>query len=1256
MKMKKILSLLLALVMISGICSLSVFADNADVNGISAYITVSVNGKIAEGKDGGLVAEKPVLLTGGESYTLDDLFKTAHDLYYDGGSEAGYSSYMGGWGLSVGKLWGDESGNFSYQINGAETFVSGLSQEIKDGDYIDAYVFENSYPDSENYSKFDKFSAETEVGENVELTFFDSGYDTNWNTVFFPGEGATITLNGEKTDYVTDAEGKVSLSFAKAGKYVVSAEKTKVVNEKTVTAITAPVCVITVYPDAKITVPKDTKLYVGQKGSKHFVSFTEIQPFAAKENDESTTYYFELENNKVYNYRITSDNYVTYAGKFTKKSAVNMEFTADTLETEGKTKSSIDRTLSSNSGYNVGDIYLNINAEGYLKLEKDSTYQLVNLRNWEAVDSVTANYFIEPDYHYTVIDENGEESDSVVTVDENGLITAVGNGTAFVLVTYDAINIDFGSGAVFYGALWPENTGVFAVSVGASDSGIETGMTINEGKNNAEIKLSGDALDSEHDVIYFFGDSGEYSFTPVTKDVEVFVANPSYSDERLKYNGFEAVSANLDGSFTVPLVQGKNIVKLEKDGNAEYQIINAKKLSFTVNNGEAVHAGDEISVVLDTVYHPANKLAGVYNMNANAVYTDVPGYEGKIIGGVSAQYNFASNANAQNIANVLKEKSVWGAVSYQKDTVLKVPEDYNYDTFTLSGGMIYVSGFGDSYGNHRAITYENGKGPNFNAASKAAWLGHLPDIDIPITVTDAELTSISVDDEKVKKEYYAGDKFDTENLTVTANYADEKTQLVKNYTVSPEILSENTEKVEISYRGKTAEIEVNVKTAKVTEIELTKAPKKTSYKSGDAFDPTGMVITAVYESGARKETAEYTYSPNETLKTSDSEMTVTYTGEDKAEDIKPLTIPITVTESSSGGSSSSDTLTVYFTLYGDKKHGEPKGSSDTHTMTAKNLTPWLERTKVNVPKGSTVLDAVSKALSIAGLPYTNEGNYISAIRGLKEFDNGSASGWMYTLNGKYPMLGIEEQKLSNGDKIVFHYTDDYTLEKSSTGSSSGGSSKKNTEEKTENATTDANKTDDKTDNAEIKETGKAHSFKDIKGHWAENDIEKLGGKGLMKGVGDDIFAPEGTVTRAMFVTILYRIEGEPQAEKANFADVESGSWYEKAVGWASENNLANGTSSRGFEPNEEITREQLIAMLYRYAKFKGYADEASSKENTAFADDGEISDWAKDAFAWATNNQIVFGTNENKVQPKNASTRAQVAAMSVRFLTKFIDE
>ncbi len=1245
MKMKKILSLLLAVVMISGIFAFGVFAD--DEVAIKTYITISKYGKIVDGKDGSPVAAKEVELTGQSEYTLDDLFKTAHNLFYEGGAEAGYSSYMSDWGLSVGKLWGDESGNFGYEVNGAKAFVSGLSHTLNDGDYVDAAVFESYYPDTESYTKFGDFKTRAEVGEDVELTFYIAGYDEYWNKVFSACEGAEITVNGEKTGKLTDAEGKAVISVDKPGEYVISAEKTKQSGDKTVTAITAPVCILKTYSDAKITVPEGTELYVGQKGSKHFVSFTEIEPEGVKENEGNRTYYYALENNKVYNYRVTSDEYVTYAGKFKKTADFGMDITEEMLK-EGE-KTGIDRNLSSNNGYNVGDIYLNINAKGYLTLDEGDTFGIVNLRNWEAVDSVTANYFIEPDYHYTVIDENGNVSENVVTVDENGLVTAVGEGTAIVLVTYDAINIDFGSGAVFYGAIWPENTGVFVVSVGAETSGIDTGMTINEGKNSDEIKLSGDALDSEHDVIYFVGDSGSYTFSPVTEGLNVYVSNPIIENDVLTYDGFENVDKNKDGSFSVPLSQGRNIVKLEKDGKAEYQIITAKKLNISINNGEEVHPGDEISVVLDTVYHPANKLAGVYNMNANAVYTDVPGYEDKIIGGLSAQYNFASNQGAQTVSNVLKEKNTWGAISYQKDTELTVPADYNYDTFTLSGGMVYVSGFGDSYGNHRAITYENGKGANLNAQSKAAWLGSLPDIDIPVIATNAELSSISLDTENVKKDYYSGDKFDTENLTVTAHYADDKEQIAKNYTVTPEILNADTKKVTVSYKGKTAEIDVNVKVPLVKEIELTKAPDKLTYKEGETFDPTGMVITAVYENGDKKAVSDYTYSPNDTLKTTDTEMLITYTGEDKADEISAISVPITVTDSSSGGSSSNN-ISVYFTLYGDKKHGEPKDSSDTHTMSAKNLTEWISKTKVTVPKGSTVLDVTAKALSLAGIPYTNEDNYISSVRGLKEFDNGALSGWMYTLNGKYPSLGVAEQKVSDGDKIVFHYTDDYTQEKTSySGASGGGGTKKTEKTVTDN---EDNKTEDNnTDNSGKQET-KGKKFKDTKGHWAEKDIEKIVEKGIMKGISEEEFSPDTPITRAMFVTVLYRLEGEPKAGKAAFSDIESGSWYENAVGWASENNLVNGISSRGFEPNEEITREQLVTMLYRYAKFKGYRTDIGESD---FTDNDEISDWAKEAVLWAVKQKIIFGTDENKVLPAEASTRAQAAVMIIRFLNNFTE-
>ena len=268
----------------------------------------------------------------------------------------------------------------------------------------------------------------------------------------------------------------------------------------------------------------------------------------------------------------------------------------------------------------MADIYLNINPQGYLKLDSiGQTYQIVNLRNWEAVDSITNNYFIEPDYHYTVIDESGSPSSNVVTIDENGLLSAVGTGTAIVLVTYDAINIQNAVGGPFFGAIWQENTGVFVVSVGAEASGIETGMTMNEGKNTADSKLSGDAIDAEHDVIYFVGEKGEYTFTTVTDDVSVYAANPTVSD-KMTFNGFKAVKKNIDGSVTVPLVEGRNIVKLEKNGKTEYQIITAKKVEYTINGGEPVKVGDTISIVFDKIYNPVGKLAGVYNPTTDIVY------------------------------------------------------------------------------------------------------------------------------------------------------------------------------------------------------------------------------------------------------------------------------------------------------------------------------------------------------------------------------------------------------------------------------------------------------------------------------------------------------------------------------------------------------------------------------------------------------------------------------------------------------------
>lgn len=774
-------------------------------------------------------------------------------------------------------------------------------------------------------------------------------------------------------------------------------------------------------PDASITIPSDASLFVGAKGSKHFVSFTELLPTHRLENlaDGTVTYYFSLTDNSTYNYRVSGENYITYGGTFKKTEDFSLDITKEKLTDEGKTKKTIDRTLSSNGGYNVADIYLGINASGHLKLKSGDEFQIISLRNWQAVNNVTANYFIEPDYNFSVVDASGKPSDNVIKIDKNGKITALAKGSAIVLVTYDAMNLDFGSAKVFYGAIWPENTGVFVVTVDGEESGITPNMTLNEGRNNPEIKLSGDSLDAEHDVIYFAGDKGEYTCTPTGENISVSVANPVIGDS-LTYNGFVAVAQNGDGSYTVPLTNGRNIVKVANSVGAEYQVITAKKINITINEGEEVNVGDEIKVVLSTVYHPANKLAGVYNMSASAVYTKVDGYEGKLIGGLSGQYNFASNASSQTISNVLKEKNMWGQISYVKDTSLTIPEDYDKDTFTLSGGSIYVSGWGDSYGNHRAITYENGKGANLNADAKCAYLGSLPDITIPVVMTSSPLLEITLDAESVKKDYFAGDSFDKTNLKVFAHFEDTKVQQVSNYSVSPEVLATDTEKVTVTYKGKTAEIAVSVTEPTVTSIEIANPPSKTVYTEGESFDPTGMIINAVFDNGKKEETADYSYSPNRTLRKEDTEIVVEY----EAAELLSAKVPVTVNEKENTGSSKTRDISVYVTVYGDGKHS----GGEKHTLKDGNLTEWLKKTKITLERGSYVIDALTKALSTAGIPYTNDGNYISSVKGLSEFDNGEYSGWMYTVNGKYPDLGVNEKKIRSGDKIVLHYTDDYTVE------------------------------------------------------------------------------------------------------------------------------------------------------------------------------------------------------------------------------------
>ena len=156
---------------------------------------------------------------------------------------------------------------------------------------------------------------------------------------------------------------------------------------------------------------------------------------------------------------------------------------------------------------------------------------------------------------------------------------------------------------------------------------------------------------------------------------------------------------------------------------------------------------------------------------------------------------------------------------------------------------------------------------------------------------------------------------------------------------------------------------------------------------------------------------------------------------------------------------------------------------------------------------------------------------------------------------------------------------------------------------------------------------------------------------LMQGVSNIEFAPNMPVTRAMFVTVLYRMEGEPEVTNENvFTDVKSGEYYEKAVIWAQGNEIVKGISETEYAPNTNITREQMAAIIYRYANFKGI-DTESVMENTntlSHNDIFKVSDWAKEAMNYCIAAGIITGDNNRNLNPQNNATRAEFATILMR--------
>ena len=214
--MKRIFAILMLLLMLTSIFAIPVFANKERVE-MNVYVSITdCDNKLA-------YAKVKVYDYGGDGeISVNEALYYAHVWYYEGGASGGYKTVKSAYGLTLTKLWGNENGiGYGYYVNDAP--ATGMEMSLKENDHVHAFVYTDTENFSDVYSYFDQTYFQVEKGESVTLTLKASTYDENWNPISVPVRDAYITLNGEKTNFRTNEEGKATVTFEKGGKTLVGA-------------------------------------------------------------------------------------------------------------------------------------------------------------------------------------------------------------------------------------------------------------------------------------------------------------------------------------------------------------------------------------------------------------------------------------------------------------------------------------------------------------------------------------------------------------------------------------------------------------------------------------------------------------------------------------------------------------------------------------------------------------------------------------------------------------------------------------------------------------------------------------------------------------------------------------------------------------------------------------------------------------------------------------------------------------------------
>lgn len=515
----------------------------------------------------------------------------------------------------------------------------------------------------------------------------------------------------------------------------------------------------------KVTAPTGSILSAGEFST--YTSYDFVAPTSVETTDAGVVATFRLsmvDSDSYLNYhhhflRVQHPDGVTYwtFGKWNTGKEVTVTAKDLHIGDNAVTKNTVYPNFEKNI-FDVGNLYLNINSQGYLNLTQGASKQLYVFRNWQAIESYQNTEIALPDVHYTVLDaQNPAQTSDVVEIVPNennsssAVMTAKRAGTAIVLVTYDAMTHTSGqssSDSKIFSANWPELTGVFVVSVDQDGTSVKTNMTLDRVTSAPTI------LDAEHDFLYYTGDAGaSYSFKP--KDgCEVSVLRSSVSQTAMTFSGGftqNGVTTAEDGTVTVSgLTTGRHIIKVTKDSLSTYQVVSARKASYTLQSEDGttldltqIKAGSKVKIQFSGLLNPKEKLSGIYNSTPYIALSGEDGtqFKSATVGGFGGTYDFSGDSAKQVVT-------------------VTIPKYWSEESYTLTGMICAPKQFGSPTGSHRGSFY-GGTGINgYTAPAIGDNLSYLPLISIPVAKTDF-LTGTLV----FKNE--AGNPIDRTALTVT---------------------------------------------------------------------------------------------------------------------------------------------------------------------------------------------------------------------------------------------------------------------------------------------------------------------------------------------------------------------------------------------------------------------------------------------------------------------------------------------------------